>query len=123
MVWSNWRLGERRLFARAVERMDVATSLRWLVEEDSKISPNEQQRLLLHNHFDSQKELWIEPWGDSIILSPNATYLLIGDGPPGGSLEFDLQADGFAVYGWSRSILTIFDEERNIVWHNPIPVP
>lgn len=87
------------------------------------MNPNEQQRLLLHNRFDGPKELWIEPWGDYIVLSPNSTYLLIGAGPPDESLEFDLGADGFTVYGWSRSILTILDEEQNVVWHNPVPVP
>lgn len=83
----------------------------------------EQHRLILHNHYGDFKELWIEPWGDCIHLLPSTTYFVVGDGPVHGTLELELQTDAFTIYGWSGSTLTIFNEQEEILWHSPVPVP
>ena len=82
-----------------------------------------KQQVLLHNRREIMTELWIEPWGDRIIMEPDNSYYVVGVGPSDGSIEIRLADDSFAVYGWSGSRITIFDGSLNKLWESPVPVP
>ncbi|HEY7066418.1 MAG TPA: hypothetical protein VII06_33405 [Chloroflexota bacterium] len=38
----------------------------------------------LANSAATATEVWLEPWGDSIVLAPGSQYDLVASGPPGG---------------------------------------
>lgn len=54
--------------------------------------------------------LYLEPWGEEYALAPNAALDIVAEGPAGDSLEVELGADHITVYGWSGSVVTLFQE-------------
>jgi hypothetical protein len=44
--------------------------------------------------------LYLEPWGEELLISPNATYDVTARGPQGDCLHVDFAPGQITVYGW-----------------------
>ena len=80
-------------------------------------------RLAVHNRHEKKVDLWIEPWGDILTLHPGATLFVVGIGPAGQGFEVEFRDDGYAIFGWSGSVISIFDTDGKEVWSCSIPAP
>ena len=87
------------------------------------MSQSVEQRLVLHNRHTTAIHLWIEPWGDRIAMLPDTSLHVIGTGPAGHVLEVEFRDGGYAIYGWSGSVITLLDASGNPTWHTSIPSP
>lgn len=71
----------------------------------------------LRNTTDKEQELWIEPLGDRVALTPNVLYELTATDA---LEEIDLSSDGFVVYGWVTRVTMIAENgDDKVVWELP----
>lgn len=66
------------------------------------------ERLRIQNNRVKPLTFTIEPWGDVHPMPPQAVFEIVATGPPGGILELDAQEEGWTVYGWAGSVVSIF---------------
>jgi len=52
--------------------------------------------------------LWIEPWGDEIVLPTGAVGELRATSPEAGDLEIVPEERGVVIYAWSGATLQVF---------------
>jgi hypothetical protein len=74
------------------------------------------QRLRIRNTTGQPQELWIEPLGDRVALSPGVLYEISASDALD---EIDFSPDGFVVHGWVTSVASIVDGRRETVWQLP----
>jgi len=79
--------------------------------------------LCLHNSRNTNVTVWIEPWGDNIVLSPDSAIRVEGAGGDLIGFEVEVRDDDIAVYGWSGSTLSVFDAANVKIWETTIPAP
>lgn len=79
-------------------------------------APNVTQVIRVRNTTDVEQELWLEPLGDRVTLSPNVLYELVATDA---LEEIDFSADGFTVYGWVIRISAIDNGNQRTVWELP----
>ena len=78
---------------------------------------NVTQVLRIRNTTDVAQELWLEPLGDRVVLTPNVLYELTATDA---LEEIDLSADGFTVYGWVIRVSALDDNgSSETVWELP----
>jgi hypothetical protein len=78
---------------------------------------NVTQVLRLKNTTGASQELWIEPLGDRVTLSPNVLYEVTATNA---LEEIDLSADGFTIHGWVIRVSALDDSgSRQTVWEIP----
>jgi hypothetical protein len=78
---------------------------------------NVTQVLRLKNTTGASQELWIEPLGDRVILSPNVLYEVTATNA---LEEIDLSADGFTIHGWVIRVSALDDSGiKQTVWEIP----
>jgi hypothetical protein len=82
-----------------------------------------EQRLVLHNRHSKPVDLWIEPWGDRVDIASDTSVHVLGIGPPEASFEIEFRDDGYAVYGWSGSIIKLLDESGHPIWTTTVSSP
>jgi hypothetical protein len=78
---------------------------------------NVTQVIRLRNTTGTAQELWIEPLGDRVVLTPNVLYELTATDA---LEEIDFSAEGFTVHGWVVRVSAI-DDDGNMqpVWEVP----
>jgi hypothetical protein len=76
----------------------------------------------LNNYQTHALQLIIEPWAEVLVMPPGAGYDIIFEGPPDHSLRMEIGERKIVIYGWSGSIVSVFDKER-IICDCSIPVP
>jgi hypothetical protein len=80
-------------------------------------TPNATQVIRLRNTTGKEQELWLEPLGDRVILSPNVLYELTATDTLD---EIDLSADGFTVHGWVVRVAALAENGGpQTVWELP----
>lgn len=79
-------------------------------------------RLRIQNSCAASRKLWIEPWGDEILMEPHSTLEVVAKGPTGECLEVVNDESDLTVYGWPHSTLTVF-RSGTIVREYEIPAP
>jgi hypothetical protein len=78
---------------------------------------NVTQVLRLKNTTGASQELWIEPLGDRVILSPNVLYEVTATNA---LEEIDFSADGFTIHGWVIRVSALDDSgSKKTVWEIP----
>ncbi len=78
---------------------------------------NRLQVFRVRNTTGSEQELWIEPLGDRVVLSPDVLYeISVSDVLE----EIDFSSEGFVVHGWVKRIASI-DSAGNetTIWDYP----
>ena len=63
--------------------------------------------LRVQNSSRNSRKLWIEPWGDEILMQPGATFDIVAKGPEGDCLEVANGDSDIVVYGWPKSTLVV----------------
>ncbi len=69
-------------------------------------------RIRIMNHRDTPQQLDIEPWGDQHILEAQGSFDIGARGPDGGDLLIELTNGGITLYGWTGSVLSLVQEEK-----------
>jgi hypothetical protein len=66
----------------------------------------------------------LEPWGEEYLMPPGAAFQIVARGPEGGSLEVEMGDEDIIAYGWSGSVVSLFQDgdELGGGWERP-PVP
>jgi hypothetical protein len=80
------------------------------------------EHISLNNSETHALQLIIEPWAEELVMPPGARYDIIFEGPSDHSLRIDIGERKVVIYGWSGSIVSVFDKKR-ILCDYPIPVP
>jgi hypothetical protein len=81
--------------------------------------------LRLHNARDVEVVFVLEPWGQQCPMPAGATFEVVARGPEGDCLEVELEEGYVTVYGWSGSLVTVYDGSRIVADgdHPPPPTP
>ena len=78
---------------------------------------NVTQVIRIRNTTGAAQELWLEPLGDRVVLTPNILYELTATDA---LEEIDLSVDGFTVYGWVIRVSALDDSgSSETVWELP----
>src|SRR5437588_11143082 len=96
--------------ARANAKKSLRTSGRQIVLEGAN---SYTQYLTMRNSHGQHLRLHIEPWGEELLISPNAIYQIVAEGPVGGCLEIEFAEAEITAYGWPGSILSVFQEHKS----------
>jgi hypothetical protein len=70
--------------------------------------------LRVQNSSSNSKKLWVEPWGDTVLIPPGVTLEIVAKGPTGDCLEVESGDADIAIYGWTGSTLAIFQSGERI---------
>ncbi len=79
-------------------------------------------RLQVKNPHPYPLILHIEPWGEELVMPAGRTYEVVAEGPHDGCLEVSSQQDHFFVFGWSGSVVSVF-QGQDLLYECRIPVP
>lgn len=75
------------------------------------------QVIRIRNTTDTEQELWLEPLGDRVVLTPKVLYELLATDA---LEEIDLSVEGFTVYGWVIRVSAVEDDgSLQTVWELP----
>jgi len=66
--------------------------------------------LRIRNSRATSLTLYLEPWGEKYLMSPEATFKVVAKGPQGDCLEVEYAEDHITVYGWPGSEVSLFHE-------------
>jgi hypothetical protein len=78
---------------------------------------NLTQVLRIRNTTGAERELWLEPLGDRVLLAPNVLYEITATDA---LEEIDFSADGFTVHGWIVRVCAIAENgSTQTVWELP----
>jgi hypothetical protein len=66
----------------------------------------------VQNSGSSSKNLWIEPWGDQIVMQPGDVFEIVANGPVGDCLEVASADSDIVIYGWPESTLSVLRSEK-----------
>jgi hypothetical protein len=67
------------------------------------------QRLVVHNKHPHSVELWLEPWGDRLLMPEDARYEVIVKGPDANCIEVvQFSENRIFIWGGSGSTLSVF---------------
>ena len=58
--------------------------------------------------------LHLEPWGERYTMPPEATFLVVAQGPEGDALEVECAEDHIVLYGWPGSVVTLFHAGKEV---------
>jgi hypothetical protein len=70
--------------------------------------------LRITNSYKDDLKLFIEPWGEELLIPPNLTYAIIAEGPFGDCLELEFGDRTIIVYGWPGSAVSVFDGSKRL---------
>lgn len=80
------------------------------------------QHLRIQNSEPHSLALYLEPWGEELLIEPNATYELAARGPEGDCLHVDLAPGQVTIYGWSGSVISVY-HKGEILLNCETPAP
>lgn len=79
---------------------------------------NATQVLRIRNTSGTAQDLWIEPLGDRVVLTPGILYEIAATDA---LEEIDFTADGFTVHGWVTRVSSVTSDGRaHTVWELPV---
>ena len=87
-----------------------------------KVRNSYTSKLRVQNSCREARRLWIEPWGDEIVMAPGVTFEIVANGPVEDCLEVANGDSDMTVYGWPRSTLAVF-QSGEIIREYQIPAP
>lgn len=82
-------------------------SLNKLGSQDNEISPTNVVSTQFVNKNKIELMCYIEPWAEQYIIRPNHSFTVVTEGPIGHRLEIAIGSEGFTVYGWPGSSVSI----------------
>jgi hypothetical protein len=82
----------------------------------------EVEILRIGNDHSQPVQFHLEPWGELLSISPDTTFEVVAEGPPGDYLEVRFREGHITVYGWSGSVVSVF-QEGTLLRECKIPVP
>jgi len=68
----------------------------------------------LTNFRDADVHFVLEPWGEQYIMSPKASFVIVASAPLQGELEIEVDEKRIVVYGWSGSVVQLFQDGNNV---------
>lgn len=77
------------------------------MEKEPKRSSN-VQFLRIQNSYSRPVTIHLEPWGEELMISPNATYEFAARGPDRDFLQIDFAPSRITIYGWSGSVISVY---------------
>ena len=80
------------------------------------------QNLRIQNSQSQPVTLYLEPWGEELLISPNATYEFAARGPEGDCLHVDFAPAQITIYGWSGSVISVYHNDK-MLRNCEIPAP
>lgn len=80
------------------------------------------QHLRVQNSHLQPVTISLEPWGEELMISPNATYEISASGPEGDCLHVDFTPARISVYGWSGSVISVYHNGKMLT-NSEIPAP
>jgi hypothetical protein len=69
-------------------------------------------RLRVRNASEAEVVFVLEPWGQQCPMAAGATFEVVARGPEGDGLEVDFGEGTVTVYGWTGSLVTVYDGRR-----------
>jgi hypothetical protein len=66
--------------------------------------------------------LRIEPWAEELPMPAGSLYEIVAQGPDDDCIEVSSNNEAFTVYGWSGSIISVFQDQA-LLLECRIPVP
>ena len=87
--------------------------------------PEHVTELRIVNSKSRELTLCIEPWGEIYEMPPESEFAIIGRGPEGDSLTFEVGDDAITVYGWAGSVVEVLRDGAPLGQRplSRIPVP
>jgi hypothetical protein len=70
----------------------------------------QRQYLRIRNSRSEDLSIYIEPWGDELLIAADAICEIASDGPSDGFLEVESAEDRLTVYGWPGSTLSVYQD-------------
>lgn len=64
----------------------------------------------IRNGGAAERKLVLEPWAEEYVLAPSDEVDVVAEGPEGDSLEIEFADDSVTVYGWPRSVVSLFHD-------------
>jgi len=86
------------------------------------VDQNHTQRLRVSNIYSEPIILCLEPWADEILIPSKVSFEIVAEGPKGDHLEVTFEERRVSVYGWSGSILSVFQDGEKLL-ECAIPAP
>ena len=80
-------------------------------------------RIKLRNDQPRPLDVYIEPWGDHLVLPPGATFNVAAHSSLAGALEVSVDAGSMTVYGWSGTTFEVYSADGGLLAQSSIPVP
>jgi hypothetical protein len=80
------------------------------------------QVLRLKNSCNRDLTLYVEPWGDELVMQANEVYDILAQGPVGDTIEIEYSENYWVLYGWPGSVLSI-SRQGTSVRDYAIPAP
>jgi hypothetical protein len=78
--------------------------------------------LRIQNAYPDSRKLWVEPWGDMVLMGAGATLDIVATGPVGKCLEVVNDESEMFIYAWPGSTVKVFYSGK-IVSNCDIPCP
>jgi hypothetical protein len=87
-----------------------------------KIKTLQTVHLRIRNSRPYALTLRIEPWAEELLMPAGSIYEIVAQGPDDDCIEISSNDEAFVVYGWSGSIISIFQDQA-LLFECRIPVP
>ncbi len=56
-------------------------------------------------------KFYLEPWGEEYEMAAGAVFHVVARGPAGDALEVTISDEQIVVWGWPRSVVTLYHED------------
>jgi hypothetical protein len=74
------------------------------------------------NNGSADLDVWIEPWGDCVVLPAGGQIVVSGHSTHDGQFELERRESSVVLYGWPGCTLTVRDGDVVIrTFDNPVP--
>ena len=74
-------------------------------------------RIRLCNSLNTSRELWIEPFGDVVMIEALQTVEIVFAEQADEVSEIQINDSSFAVHGWVQQVLAVDDDgSKTLVW-------
>jgi hypothetical protein len=67
-----------------------------------------RQYVRIHSRQKQPVVLHLEPWGEEIQMRAGSWLDIAAEGPNDGCIEIEFESENIFVYGWSGSILSVY---------------
>ena len=75
---------------------------------------NYMSSLEIKNSRDIEMRFDLEPWGEQYKMQPGESFRVVASAPTSGELVIDVEEKVITVFGWSGSIVQLFQDGTEI---------